>query len=80
MTMATLTHDTTKHECISTRPNRYTILVSICMKNAYGHVLNGVISIFLQKDKYMVWQFIINDISHILQNSPKFSVSGCKSG
>ena len=55
-----------------------------CMR---GHVLSGVIffnnstiKVSCKKIKYMVWQFIINDISHTLQKSPKFSVSGCKSG
>ena len=34
----------------------------------------------MQKDKYMVHEFNIKVISNTLQNSPKFSVSGCKSG
>ena len=33
----------------------------------------------MQKDKYKVYEFNIRVISNTLQNSPKFSISGCKS-
>ena len=35
---------------------------------------------FLQKDKYIVCEINIKVISHTLQNSLKFIISGCKNG